>query len=213
MSHESNSPIERGALSPCWSCKGPVIQRALFCSTCAAVQGPGVVDHFTRLGMSRSFDVDMVTLDHNYFDLQRRLHPDRFSGRTARERALSQSQAVAVNDAYETLKDPLKRAAYMLSLEGRKVDIHGTATIDDPELLMEAMEMREALADAETRAAIDKVAARAEAQVLTCQCALSTAFGHRDLDRAGALTTRLKYLGKLAEEARARKFRLIRPVA
>lgn len=197
-------------LHPCWSCKGPVQQRALFCTTCTAVQGPGVVDHFTRLGQPHDFEVDTTALERAYFDLQRRLHPDRFATRTPKERALSQQQAVALNEAYETLKDPLRRAAYLLALAGRHVDMHGTATVADPMLLMEMMELRELLAMAETPDAVGRVAAKADEEVLHCQCEMSRAFAHDDLDKAGHLTTRLKYLTKLADEARARKARMKR---
>ena len=155
-----------GGVVPCWSCKGPVAGRALFCPVCGAVQGPGQVDHFTRLGLVRTFEIDQETLDRQYFGLQRRLHPDRFATRTARERALSQAQATALNEAYETLKEPLKRAVYMLKLAGRTVDIAGTATVSDPELLMEAMEMRGELAEADSVAAVAGVSARADAEVL-----------------------------------------------
>jgi molecular chaperone HscB len=203
---------QKTEVHPCWSCKGPVTQRALFCTTCTAVQGPGTVDHFTRLGVQRGFDVDTPALEQGYFDLQRRLHPDRFATKTPKERALSQQQAVALNEAYETLINPLKRAAYLLSLAGRTVDIHGTATVADPMLLMEMMDLREQLAMAETAEQAGKVGAKADEEVLHCQCELSKAFAHDDLDKAGALTTRLKYLTKLADEARARKSRMRRLV-
>lgn len=203
---------QQAELQPCWSCKGPVAARALFCSTCSAVQGPGSVDHFTRLGLARGFEVDLAELERQYFGFQRRLHPDRFATRTPRERALSQGQAVAFNEAYETLKDPLRRAAYLLRLSGHPVDIDSAASIADPELLMEAMEMREALAMAEDREAVAALCAKADQDVLHVQCELSVAFAADDLDKAAHLTTRLKYLTKLAEEARARKARMTRLV-
>lgn len=198
---------------PCWSCKGPVSARALFCSTCSAVQPPGQIDHFARLGMGRAFAVDPVELDHQYFGFQRRLHPDRFATRSVKERALSQQQATALNEAYETLKEPLKRAAYLLRLAGRPADIEHSATVDDPSLLMEAMEMREALADAQGIDEVTALTAKADAEVSDCQRALAAAFAADDLDLAGSLTTRLKYLRRLADEACARKKRLTRPNA
>lgn len=202
---------QQAQLQPCWSCKGPVSSHALFCATCTAVQGPGVVDHFARLGLARGFEVNVAELDRQYFDFQRRLHPDRFANRTARERALSQSQAVAFNEAYETLKDPLRRAAYLLRLCGHALEIDSAATITDPALLMEAMEMREALAQAETREEVTALCAKADQDVLHVQCELSTSFAKGDLEQAAHLTTRLKYLTKLADEARARRARMTRP--
>jgi molecular chaperone HscB len=198
------------SLVACWSCKGPVDPRALFCSTCGAVQAPGTADHYTRLGLRRAYAVETADLERQYFGFQRRLHPDRFASRTPKERALSQQQATALNEAYETLKDPLKRAAYLLRLSGREVDIDKAGTVDDPALLMEAMEMREALDEAETLEDITRLTAEAEAAVSDCQTSLAAAFAADDLDSAGKMTTRLKYLSKLAEEARSRKLRITR---
>jgi molecular chaperone HscB len=123
---------------------------------------------------------------------------------------LSQQQATALNEAYETLKDPLKRAAYLLRLAGRKVDIEGTATVDDPGLLMEAMEMREALDEAETADEVAFLGKKAESRYSICLANIAEAFVAEDLDLAGTLTTRLKYLGKLVEEAKSRRIRMTR---
>lgn len=208
---EFDQATTSGAIVPCWSCKGPISPRALFCATCGAVQPPGNIDHFSRLGLRSGYAIDPALLDRQYFGFQRRLHPDRFATRSPKEKALSQSQATALNEAYETLKDPLKRAAYLLRLAGRSVDIEQAATVTDPELLMEAMEMREALAEADTLEEITVLAAQAEAEVALCEGSLNEAFATEDLDAAGRATTRLKYLGKLAEEARSRKNRMTRP--
>lgn len=163
-----------------------------------------------RLGLMRAFDLEPDLLQKQYFGFQRRLHPDRFATRTPKERALSQQQATALNEAYEVLKDPMRRAAYLLRLAGRVVNVDETATVSDPVLLMEAMEMREALEEAETAEEVTALAAKAEAEVQGCVAKLSKAFAEDDLDAAGALTTRLKYLGKLAEEAKARRIRMTR---
>src|SRR5690349_11536587 len=87
----------------CWSCAGPAEETALFCPTCKVVQPPSQADHFTRLGLPVDFAVDKADLDRRYFAAQRQLHPDRFATKSARERAISQSQAVALNEAYEAL--------------------------------------------------------------------------------------------------------------
>lgn len=191
----------------CWSCKGPVKAGNPFCDTCQAVQPPGQVDHFRRLGFDRVFDLDLSELDRKYFDLQRRLHPDRFATRASRERALSQAQAVALNEAYETLKDVLRRADYLLEVRGVEQMPNGCHLVNDQALLMESMELREALAEAETAADVDKVANRAAGDINVCVADLSGAFRVFDMERACYLVTRLKYLTKLAAEARHRRAR------
>ena len=192
----------------CWSCKGPVAAGLLFCPTCEAIQPPGQADRFTRFGQPAGFDIDEAALETVYFDLQRKLHPDRFATASPKEKALSQSQAIAVNEAYETLRDPLRRAAYLLTLKGRTADVDRDATINDPELLMESMEAREALAEAATPEEAQAIARDTAAKMDDCKSALSRAFSAGDLDEAGNLTTRLKYLAKLAGEARARRMKL-----
>jgi molecular chaperone HscB len=188
----------------CWSCNAPVDAAAPFCAACGKVQPPGASDHFTRLGLPTGFTVDRAELDKRYFALQRQLHPDRFATASARERAISQSQAVSLNDAYETLKDPLRRASYLLKLHGAAPasDEH---TVKDPALLMEQMERREALAEAGSAAEVDAVMRSAAADAAASETTVAAAFAADDLAKAASETTRLKYLVKLVDEARARK--------
>lgn len=194
-----------GAPSPCWSCHAPVDPGELFCRGCRAVQPPGNLDHFARLGLPAGFALDAADLDRRYFALQRQLHPDRFVTKSARERAISQSQATSLNEAYETLKDPLARAAYLLRRMGVEIDAGDGATIKDPALLMEAMDMREALAEARDAAAIAAVAARAEAEGEQALAAVAAAFRAEDRDAARMAVLRLKYLTKMGDEIRARR--------
>lgn len=196
------------AVSPCWSCRGPLAQATLFCATCSAVQPPGQTDHFARLDLRPGFVVDGGLLNRRYFERQRLLHPDRFATRSARERALSQSQATALNEAYETLKDPLRRADYLLHLRRDGANTEGCNLVNDLELLQEALELREALAEAQTVADVAALSARARDDIERCIADLGGAFAEDDLDHAARLTTRLKYLRKLADDCRTRRLQL-----
>lgn len=199
----STSPPAPAATVACWSCGGPTPADDPFCVTCRAVQPPGVLDHFRRFGLDRSFSVDRADLERRYFDFQRRLHPDRFATRTGREKAFSQAQAVGLNEAYETLADSLKRAVYLLHLAGIDILSEGCNQIADPVILMEAMEMREALADAQSAAQVEMFAANVAADIEECVGDLAVAFGKNDFDEAAKLTTRLRYLRKLIDDSRA----------
>ena len=195
----------QAALVPCWSCHGPVVADALFCATCKAVQPPGQADHFTRFGLDRDFRLDGEALDRRYFQLQRQLHPDRFATRGQRERLLSQQQAITLNDAYETLKDPLRRADYLVHLLGAGVLPQGCDAVNDPVILMEAMELREALHEAEMSHEVERIARRTLADIDDCVDELADTFDKGDLPVACRLTTRLKYLMKLKDEVRMRR--------
>src|SRR5215510_1316310 len=117
------------------------------------------MDHFARLGLPAALDLEPASLDRAYFALQRQWHPDRFANRPADERARASAEAAALNDAYRTLKDPLSRAVYLAELRGVALPGDGK-TIDDPDLLMEAMEAREALHEAENVEAVDWLASK-----------------------------------------------------
>lgn len=195
-------------LAPCWSCKGPVASQALFCHTCGAIQPPGQADHFRRLGVEPAFDLDLDVIEKRYLGFQRAIHPDRFAAKPAKERALAEAQAVSLNEAYETLKDPLRRAAYLLGLKGLGAAIDKDETMCDPELLMEAMEAREALGEAGSVAAVEALQVKAGADALNILSELAKAFARDDLPLANRLTTKLKYLRKYLEETRARRVAL-----
>lgn len=192
----------------CWSCKGPVAAAALFCDTCGAIQPPGQLDHFDRFEIPHDFKVDIDAIEGRYLEQQQALHPDRFATKSAREQALSQQQAATLNDAFETLKNPVRRAEYMLRLAGVEPEGGEGHTVNDPELLMEAMEMREALSEAEDRAAIDAMIRDVRKTARACENDVADALGAGDYDAARKLTTRLKYLVKMTQEARSKKARL-----
>jgi molecular chaperone HscB len=198
----------RAGLVSCWSCKGPVTVQALFCHTCGAIQPPGQINRFRRLGIEPDFDLDLDVIEKRYFGFQRAIHPDRFATRPAKERAFAEAQAVALNEAYETLKDPLRRAAYLLSLKGVDASVSKDETVRDPELLIEAMEAREALMEATSIEKVEKLQAKAGADAIAILSDLSKAFASDDLKAANHLATRLKYLRKYLEETRARRIAL-----
>src|SRR5260370_7320142 len=112
------------------------------------------MDHFARLGLPASLDLQPASLDRAYFAPERQWHPDRFVARPADERARASSEAAALNDAYRTLKDPLSRAVYLAELRGVELPGDGK-TIDDPALLMEAIEARQELPEARTPPTLD----------------------------------------------------------
>jgi molecular chaperone HscB len=209
MSNPTAAATASATGATCWSCGAQAAGAAPFCTACGAVQPPGQVDHFARLGLERVFEVDMAQLDRRYFDLQRQLHPDRFARRTAREKALSQQQAAALNEAYETLRNPLRRARYLARSLGVDLPDEGR-TIDDPELLMETMERREALAQAAMPAQVEALASAAASERAEVLQGFPAWFTATDKPAIRAAILRLAYLDKFIEEARTRRFSMVR---
>lgn len=162
---------------------------------------------FDILGLPAAFELNLKTLEQAYFTAQRACHPDRFIGKPEADRLAAIGKSQLVNDAYETLKNPLTRAEHLLDLQG----IH--ALSDDakvpPEILMEMMDLRERIFDAgsdgaELAAIVGEVKTLANENIKT----LSAAFEAKDYVSATHETIRLQYLGKAMEEVHMLIYRL-----
>src|SRR2546422_1398235 len=93
-----------------------------FCSACGKVQPPVPVDYFTFFGFPRKLNLDTAALEKEFYALSRRLHPDMSAQAESQEREWSLEQSSQLNDAYRTLKDPIKRTEYLLRLEGVELE-------------------------------------------------------------------------------------------
>ena len=93
-----------------------------FCASCGKVQPPVPVDYFTFFGFPRKLNLDASALEKEFYALSRRLHPDLFAQTNPEERAFSLEQSSMLNDAYRTLKDPIKRTEYLLRLDGVELE-------------------------------------------------------------------------------------------
>jgi len=102
---------------------------------------------FELFGLPVQFDLDPSDLLTRYRELQRRVHPDKFASASAEERRLSMQLTTLINEGYQTLRDPVRRARYLLDLSGVAMNDE-TDTSMKPEFLVEQMELREALEEA-----------------------------------------------------------------
>jgi molecular chaperone HscB len=154
----------------CWSCEKSV-EGQTFCPNCQAIQPADAgADHFAVLGVGRGFAVDLEAVEKGYRELSRQIHPDRFARADARARRASMERSVQLNSAWRTLRDPVKRAEYLLSLSGfevggeegtfrRAADGRKEPVAVPQELLLEVMELREGLLEARTAGDERQVAA------------------------------------------------------
>lgn len=121
-------------------------------------------DFFALFGLSPSFELDLTTLTERYRALQRTAHPDNFAAGSDRERLVAVQHAALINQAFETLNSPVKRAHYLLERAGRVQA--GTLTLKDPAFLMEQLELREELEElrheADPQAALSRFATRVQ---------------------------------------------------
>lgn len=102
------------------------------------------MNHFELFGLPFQFELDNSLLASQFRELQRCFHPDNYATASERDRLLSVQKAAQINDAFQTLKNPVSRAEYMLA--ERDEDIRGEQkTLQDMAFLMQQMDLREAL--------------------------------------------------------------------
>src|SRR5882762_9286514 len=104
----------------CWSCG--TMRAVHFCEACGKVQPPASVDYFTFFGLPRKLNLDVAVLEKDFYELSRKLHPDLNARSESKEQEWSLQQSSLLNDAYRTLKDPVRRTQYLLHLEGVELE-------------------------------------------------------------------------------------------
>jgi len=111
-------------------------------------------NHFELFQLPQRFAVETDVLDKAYREVQNRVHPDKFTNATDAEKRVAMQWATRANEAYQTLKSPFKRAAYLCELNG--IDLQTDSNTAMPrEFLMQQMEWREALEEAKAEKDID----------------------------------------------------------
>jgi molecular chaperone HscB len=104
---------------------------------------------FELFGVPAQFAQDRALLDAKWKDLQREAHPDKFAAQGATAQRVAMQWSVRINEAYQRLKDPLKRASYLCELNGAPINAENNTAMPT-DFLMQQMAWREALDDANT---------------------------------------------------------------
>ena len=102
---------------------------------------------FELFGVNQQFAQDRAGLDARWKELQREAHPDKFAAQGEAAQRLAMQWSVRINEAYQRLKDPLKRAAYLCELAGAPINAHSNTAMPAA-FLMQQMQWREELDDA-----------------------------------------------------------------
>jgi molecular chaperone HscB len=205
----------------CWSCekeggKGP------FCAACKTILPPDAgTDRFAVLGLPRKFEVDLGAAETVYKDLSRQLHPDRFAKADPRARKAALARTVELNDAWRTVKDPVRRAEYLLELAGyalaggeKSAEMSKTREVSaPPTFLVEILELREELAAAQQAGDAVKLAFMSEDMRGRAAVAMKTIGSSIDggtpesLDAAARALMSLRYYQRFLDEVVAHEER------
>lgn len=184
----------RSSSGSCWNCSEVLGKADFICRRCESPQQVShKLNYFEVFNEVQKYDIDANKLQGTFRNLQRLLHPDKFATKSERERALSDGLSAIVNQAYQTLSKPEKRARYLLELSGKDLD----SVVLDSAFLGRMMELNEEV-DLIEKQKNQKCAAKylnvvqSEAELVTKQ--LEVAFEKDSLDQASVELAKLKYL-------------------
>ena len=149
------------------------------------------------------YDIDLNLLQQKYTALQQAVHPDKFASAGDQEKRLSMQQTSHINEAYQTLKDPVARALYLLRLKGMDIDFDNETTMD-MDFLMEQMAMREKMADIRQHddplAQLDTLTEEVNGKMATLTQDFARAYQQDKLDAARELIRKMQFMQKAKKE-------------
>lgn len=160
-------------------------------------------DFFQLFGLLEHYQLDSTALEQHYRTLQTQVHPDKFAHLSEAEQRVSMQMSTRVNEAYQTLRSPIKRARYLLTLHG--VDTaEETNTAMPVEFLMQQMEWREAIEEAQHAkdiGALEGFETRLQHEMHELQQQLAVKIdSEHDYPAAAGMVRKLRFMEKLAEE-------------
>ena len=115
-------------------------------------------NHFELFHLPQQFAIDLKALDQAYREVQNQVHPDKFARSPDAEKRVAMQWATRANEAYQTLRSPLRRATYLCELHGVDLETESNTAMA-PAFLMQQMEWREALDDARAARDVNALAA------------------------------------------------------
>ncbi len=158
------------------------------------------LNFFTLLQLPEAFVIDLETLHQNYQSIQKDIHPDRFATFDDEAKLESIKKTAQVNDAYQTLKSPIRRAEYLLQLKG--INIHDEKYTAVPQdFLMQQMEWREELETHKlNKVALEKLAQDIQKNKNDMMNQLPSFFDDKNhLNDAIQITRELNFIEKIAQ--------------
>ena len=164
--------------------------------------------HFELFNLAPSVDLDVKALDDLHRKLSLDTHPDRLTGADSRARRVAAEKSASLNEAVKVLRDPVRRAFYLLELKGVKLDTeHAAAALKMPmEFLEEIMERREALEGARASRELSRaqsMAAEIAALKATSLAAAQAALRADDVPSASIALGKVRYYARFLEEVEA----------
>ncbi len=159
---------------------------------------------FELFQLPAQFAQQRDVIDARWKELQREAHPDKFAAQGAAAQRLAMQWSVRINEAYQRLKDPLKRASYLCELNGAPIEAHNNTAMP-PAFLMQQMEWREALEEADEPADLEALADETASAMRAHLDLIAKALDlDRDFAKAAKEVRSLMFIEKFSAEVEVR---------
>ena len=166
------------------------------------------VSDFELFGVPEQFAQDRAHLDARWKDLQREVHPDKFASQGTAAQRVAMQWSVRINEAYQRLKDPLKRAAYLCEMQGAPVQAENNTAMPAA-FLMQQMEWRESLEDTESAEGLEALVGLVAAEQRRVQQTLGDLLDvAKDPAQAVGQVRALMFIERFTQEVNAKLDRL-----
>ncbi|WZY80108.1 hypothetical protein YC2023_026492 [Brassica napus] len=199
----SSESSDKRISSVCWNCGFSSDKAAfLFCDSCRSIQPvDDSVNYFQIFGLEKKenkYELEGGSLEGKYKDWQKKLHPDLVHNKSQKERDYAADQSAKVTEACRTLTKRLSRAMYIMKLNGKNINEEETVT--DPTLLMEMMELREAIAEADDSKELNQIQSQVQENLKQWSDSFADNFESQRFDEAVKCIRRMTYYEKACEE-------------
>ena len=159
-------------------------------------------NHFALFHLPQQFSLNMVALDKAYYEVQNQVHPDKFVAGSDAEKRVAMQWATRANEAYQTLRAPLRRATYLCELQGTDLEIESNTAMPMA-FLMQQMNWREALDAARADGDIgelDQLSQQVRETLQARHDAAAMAFDQGDFEQAARIVREWMFVEKFREE-------------
>ena len=182
--------------SKCWNCNRSLTKLEIFCEDCNAIQPPANWNPFDLFELEYDIEIDAKALDEKLLELQTKVHPDKFFNSSEKEKRYSIKVSSEVNEAYDTLKNNVKRINFLLKLYKFNFD-NEKQSFDDKTILSEIMELQNKSLMCDSDKEVEIIRKEILEQVDNTLSEIKNNFLLKNLENVHKFNVKLSYLEKL----------------
>ncbi|KAI9293943.1 Co-chaperone Hsc20 [Neoconidiobolus thromboides FSU 785] len=161
---------------------------------------PSEVNYFKLLESPQKFNINLNDLKKKYYKIQNAYHPDKLISMDDKLKAIFENSSMVINQAYDNLKEPLKRAEYMLRLQGK--ELKEEESIENQQILFNIMELNERLEDSQDKNETETIVLEVKEHLKDLETKLNIAFDNNDIKAAYDLVLEYRYYFKCLKRAK-----------